>query len=87
MKKFLFLSGICWVLAGCTEPPPPMLTSEDRNLIDSITKLQAKDLKPYYDSLCDAKFDREVLKAVDSIMEVRLEEIARQKARIQQKKQ
>ena len=64
-----------------------MLTSQDRNIIDSITKIRAKDLRPYYDSLCDAKFDRAVLKAVDSIMEVRLEEIARQKARIQQKSQ
>ena len=85
MKKLVLFAFILFSLGACTEPPPPMLTSKDRNIVDSLSKLKAKELKPFYDSLCDATFDQEVEKAIDSIMRVRLVEIAKQKERIKQK--
>lgn len=80
-----FLLACPLLFWACSDPPPPMLNSEDRHLIDSLSKKEALALKPFYDSLCEATFDQRVRHAVDSIMEIRLAEIEAQKRRIQEK--
>ncbi len=79
--KFVLFSVVAFCLllpAACTIEPPEMpLTKEERKLIDSIYVAESKLVKIEMDSLCDLKFDRFVNRAVDSIIEDRLQEIER----------
>ena len=59
---------------GCEKPPEPL----DRKTIRMIDTLAAKEIKllrKELDSLCEAQFDVYVQTYVDSIMQVRMEEI------------
>jgi hypothetical protein len=76
----IFLSA-CF-LPACTEDPPPALSYRDRELIDSLFRLQADTLRPIYDSLCIARMDSMVNRNVDSIMQERLAEIEKYLERI-----
>ena len=80
----LLLAGFLFTLNACTDPPPPSLNAKDRELIDSLFRLEIKVLKPELDSLCDATFDQRVQVAVDSMLIVRRAEIERQLQRIRQ---
>lgn len=71
----------CFFL-NCTEEPPPTLNSKDRDLVDSLYRVQVSEQKPIIDSICGATFDSLVQVAVDSIMLERLTEIENQLSRI-----
>ncbi|MEM1218892.1 MAG: hypothetical protein AAGH79_08265 [Bacteroidota bacterium] len=79
---FLFLG-----VGACTEPPPPSLNSKDREIIDSLYKLQVKDLKDEADSICDSQHDSLLRVFIDSMMTLRKQEIERQLQRIRQLEQ
>jgi len=57
--------------AACTEPPPRVLTLEERRQADSLVQQEIKTIKPVLDSLCEAQFDSLVQMALDSILEER----------------
>lgn len=72
------------MLAACTEPPPPTLAYKDRELVDSLFRLQVDSLKPLYDSLCTAHFDSAVQFKTDSMLKVRTAEIQKALERLRQ---
>ena len=70
---------ICALLFVSTVPacldPPLELTQEEKVWIDTLVVRQTKILRPYLDSICDEHMEVNVQHAVDSILEIRLEEI------------
>ncbi|MGB3546742.1 MAG: hypothetical protein WBA17_07195 [Saprospiraceae bacterium] len=58
------------------------LTNEQRRRIDTLAAGQIKDLRLRMDSLCVADFEESVTLVTDSIVQERLEEEARLRARI-----
>jgi len=63
-----FLLGSNLLLNSCTEPAPVSLSSEDRAIVDTLYSEQVQELRPRLDSLCEAIFDEEVQKTVDSML-------------------
>jgi len=69
---------------ACTDPPVPKLTYYDREIVDSLYLIKYDSLKDYLDTMC-LEIEREVMQtAVDSIMQERLNEIAKLKNRYRQ---
>jgi len=90
MKKKItvVLSAYFLLLAtACTQDPPPTLTYKDRELADSLYRLQVDSLHPIMDSLCKAHFDSAVQHNVDSMMTKRLSEIQKYLERIKRESQ
>lgn len=58
------------------------LTQRERREIDTLVSKEVKILRPYYDSLCRVNFEKEVAIATDSIVQRRLEDELRLRARI-----
>lgn len=58
------------------------LTPTERNRIDTLYTARLDSLRPIWDSLCELNYPAIVELAVDSIVEQRLEEEARLRARI-----
>lgn len=58
------------------------LTPTERNRIDTIYTARLDSLRPIWDSLCELNYPTIVEQAVDSIVEQRLEEEAKLRARI-----
>lgn len=69
---------------GCTEPPVPTLNAKERSLVDSLYKDTINYLKPLMDSMFALEKEARVQAAVDSMIEKRMGEIAKQLQRIQQ---
>jgi hypothetical protein len=78
---FFIIAGMILAVAGCTEPPPISLSSEERERIDTLYSREVRQLRPYLDSLCESIFDEEVQWAVDSMLEVRRAEEERLRRR------
>ncbi len=84
MRLLLFLC-LCFFAAcsgGETESVNVRLTMEERELIDELVTERMDSLRPLLDSLCQATFADRVAVATDSIIQRRLEEEARLRARI-----
>lgn len=58
------------------------LTSKEKREIDTLVSNEVKILRPYYDSLCQTTFEKNVAAATDSIVQRRLEDELRLRARI-----
>ncbi len=67
---------------ACTADPPPTLTYKDREVVDSLFRMEVDSLKPLLDSLCDMRHDSAVQHKVDSIMGERQSEIDKYLERI-----
>lgn len=67
---------------GANEDVNLRLTSDDRREIDTLVANQVQKLRPIYDSTCNAEFEKMVDAATDSIVQRRLEEEVRLRARI-----
>lgn len=67
---------------GSDEKIKLRLTSDERREIDTLVANQVKELRPMFDSICIADFDELVEAATDSIVQQRLEEETRLRARI-----
>ncbi|HHJ50777.1 MAG TPA: hypothetical protein ENJ88_07765 [Phaeodactylibacter sp.] len=67
----VFFAGFGLWFSACTEPPPRVLTLEERRLVDSLLQQEIKRIKPGLDSLCELRFDSMVHLALDSILEER----------------
>ena len=81
--NFQFLIFICLLLvSACTPDPPPTLNYKDRQLVDSLFRLEVDSLKPLLDSICDLRFDSAVQHTVDSLMQERQSEIEKYLERI-----
>ena len=85
--KYLLWGFLLLGMGACTDPPPPSLNSKDREIIDSLYKLQVKDLKDEADSICDTQHDSLLEMYIDSMMTLRKMEIERQLQRIRQLEQ
>jgi hypothetical protein len=85
MKLFVVVSILLLLFAcggGGNEEVNLRLTSDQRRAVDTLVANQVKKLRPFYDSTCVANFDEMVEAATDSIVQRRLEEEARLRARI-----
>lgn len=58
------------------------LTLRERQQIDTIVSTELRLMRPRMDSICQANFEEEVARATDSIVQRRLEEELRLRARI-----
>lgn len=58
------------------------LTQRERREIDTLVSQEVKLLRPYYDSLCNADFEKNVATTTDSIIQRRLEDELRLRSRI-----
>ncbi|NJL74242.1 MAG: hypothetical protein HC892_03565, partial [Saprospiraceae bacterium] len=81
---FVFIGWISQFTVSCSEPPPPSLRYEDREVVDSLFNVEYDKLKVSLDSICTHIKTTTLQTAVDSILLVRLKEIAKQKSRYQQ---
>ncbi len=70
---FLLFLSICFT-TSCQEAPLT-LSFKQLKQVDSLVKKEIIPLRVELDSLCLLRFDEEVKKATDSIIEERLEEI------------
>lgn len=71
--------------AACTADSEPVryrLTSKERQRVDSLVAQEVRRLRPLNDSLCEAAFAERVSDATDSIVQERLEQELRLRARI-----
>ncbi len=80
----MFLMGAGAWFAACTEPPPRVLTLQERRLADSLLQEEIKMLKPQLDSLCDLRFDSLMQLALDSILEERKQAMEKQLRRLRE---
>ena len=78
MLSFLFF----FLLESCTPDPEPTLNYKDREVVDSLFRMEVGILKPVLDSLCEMRHDSAVQFKVDSMMKVRQAEIERYLERI-----
>lgn len=60
------------------------LTMDERGRIDELVGEEMERIRPRYDSICKADFADRVAVMIDSIVQRRLEEEARLRARISQ---
>ena len=89
MKKSSLLSGallfcilLGWSSCGNNKQDYSLrLTARERTRIDTIYSERLDSLRPIWDSLCDERWQGMVDRAVDSIIQERLEEEARLRAR------
>lgn len=81
-KTFAFWAGLALLASACTADPPPTLLYKDREIIDSLFKIQVDSLRPRFDSLCNARFDSAVQFKVDSMMGERQAEIQKYLERV-----
>lgn len=84
---FLLFTFYFITLSACTPDPPPTLNYKDRQLVDSLFRLQVDSIKPILDSICDLQFDSAVQHTVDSIMKERQSEIEKYLDRIKKETQ
>ena len=80
--KLGLISSIAMFLFACEEQPLPALTGSQREMIDTFYLQRVEVLRPKLDSICNANFDANVKRAVDSLIKVRKEEEARLRERI-----
>lgn len=82
--SFCLLAFLLALLTACTDPPPPTLAYKDRELVDSLFRMQVDSMKPRFDSLCTARFDSAVQFKTDSMLKVRTAEIKKALERLRQ---
>ena len=80
--RLLGILVIANITSRCTEEPPPYLAAKDRELIDTLYIRELRIVRPQLDSLCEAIFEEEVQRSVDSMLAVRRAEEARLRQRI-----
>lgn len=79
---FIAVCSICLSCSADTEGGVDVrITGKESKFIDSIMQLESPLLRERLDSLCEADQEAAVLAATDSIVQERLEEEARLKAR------
>ncbi len=74
VKKLKFYVLIFVLLSACTTEQTPYFNKELRTQVDTLYKNQLEDLKKETDSLCEVQTQKILETAVDSIIQVRLEE-------------
>ena len=80
--KILLVCRFCWSCSADTEGGVDIrITGKESKIIDSIMQVESPLMRDLLDSLCAAEQDSAVLAATDSIVQERLEEEARLKAR------
>lgn len=70
-------------LSACEDDRKPTLSKKDLIAVDTIYKNQISGLRKTLDSICDARHDSLVVVAADSMIIIRLKEIAKQRARFE----
>ena len=86
MRGWLVLLLTVLSAAGCEDTQVELrLTSEERRQVDDRVSLTMDSLRPLLDSLCTVTFEDRVAVAVDSIIQERLEEELRLRARLRQR--
>ncbi|MEM6877432.1 MAG: hypothetical protein AAF544_02650 [Bacteroidota bacterium] len=72
----------CWSCSADTEGGVDLrITGKESKIIDSIMQAESPIMREYLDSLCDAEMEGSIAAATDSIVQERLEEEARLRAR------
>lgn len=85
-KHLIFLFSIAICLSACGNGGDKevnlRLTSKERREIDTLVAREVRMMRPLMDSICTANFNELVAAATDSIVQRRLEEELRLRARI-----
>jgi hypothetical protein len=84
INALALIFSLTLLCVACTEEPPPTLNYKERQLVDSLFKLQVDSFRPRYDSICNAQFDSLVKHNTDSMMDARMKEIEKYLERIKQ---
>jgi len=86
IMKWVLLITCTLIFSTCSNPKDDnvrlRLTSNERRQIDTLVSREVRTMRPYYDSLCQINFETMVAAATDSIVQKRLEEELRLRARI-----
>ncbi len=69
------------ILLGCSEPPPLALRYSDRELVDSLYNLEYEKIIDSLNTKCEILTNNKMNTTIDSILRVRLIEVAKQKNR------
>jgi hypothetical protein len=85
MRSLIFIILLALTACGADEDPINIrLTMDEREQIDELVKIHMDSTRRLVDSVCQATFADRVAVATDSILQRRLEEEARLRARIPQ---
>ncbi len=78
--------GTMLLLLGqsCAEDPPLRLSHVHRRTVDSLYKNYVDSAGPVFDSLCQIRFDSDIARYTDSLVQKRRDEEARLRERIPQ---
>ncbi len=78
--------GLCLVLIlfSCSDPPPLTLRYSDRELVDSLYNLEYEKIIDSLNTNCEILTKSKMNTTIDSILRVRLIEVAKQKNRYKQ---
>lgn len=73
------IASLLWVLClcSCDTPQTPSLTTENRELVDSLYLSAAREYNQMHDSLCDTYRNLHLQVLVDSMQQIRLLEITK----------
>ncbi len=85
LQAFAVIFVLPLLLAACgerQEDPLPALTYRQREIVDTLYLERVTTLRPMLDSICEAEHEARVARAVDSLLQVRMAEEARLRARI-----
>ncbi|MEL6942630.1 MAG: hypothetical protein AAFO82_08170, partial [Bacteroidota bacterium] len=70
---------ILTLIFACSDPPPPALLYEDRQVIDSLYQIEYENMVDSLDAACEEMLESQIEETVDSILKIRLVEIVKQK--------
>lgn len=74
------------ILSGCSPEPPAELTKAERQLADSLVRVEMKTFRKKKDTDCEQLQDSLIPILRDSMMNARIEEIQKQLERIKKLK-
>lgn len=84
LKVKLVIIVIGYLAIQCSEPPALTIRYEDREVIDSLYNLEYEAIIDSLNLDCDSMKSQKLSIVTDSILKVRLIEVAKQKKRFQQ---
>lgn len=81
MSKLKYLGLYTIMLLGCSEPPPLSLRYSDREVVDSLYNLEYEKIIDSLNTKCETLTTSKMNNTIDSILRIRLIEVAKQKNR------
>jgi hypothetical protein len=87
MKKIGLNIALFVLLMSCSEPPTPSISLKDRQLIDSLYQIEYELIVDTLDVQCERMQVEQLDQVVDSLLTIRLAEVARQRKRYKKQRE